>query len=124
MSAQGLAQTPFSGSSNEKARILRPIPQGENPLESDEDAIVLALQALAFVAGDADLLARFLDLTGLSPDRLRSEAETPAILAAVLDFLLGHEPDLERFCRAADCAPQAPAAARARLAGPPPMDEL
>lgn len=54
----------------------------------------LALRALATVIGDDRLRDRFLALTGLSPDELRQSAGDPGTLAALLDFLAAHEPDL------------------------------
>lgn len=51
----------------------------------------LALQALGFLAGDADRLARFLRLTGIAPADLRERAGSPEMLAAILDHILGDE---------------------------------
>lgn len=59
-----------------------------------EDPAALALAALAWTLGEADRAARLLALTGLAPADLRERAEEPALLAAVLGFLAGHEPDL------------------------------
>jgi hypothetical protein len=56
----------------------------------------LALQALAVVIGDDVLRGRFLDLTGFDAETLRARAGEADVLAAVLDFLAGHEPDLLR----------------------------
>ncbi len=55
---------------------------------------ILALQALAHVAGDPDLGPRFLALSGLDADGLRARAGDPAVLAALIDFLGGREADL------------------------------
>ena len=44
--------------------------------------------------GDGPRADRLLALTGLTPDDLRERLGDPALLAAVLDFLCGHEPDL------------------------------
>jgi len=54
----------------------------------------LALQALAWLLQDQRRADRFLSLTGLGPDDLRTGLGEPSIHRAVLDFLLGHEPDL------------------------------
>lgn len=43
---------------------------------------------------DGDRAARLLALTGLTPDDLRASLGEPATLAAVVDFLCAHEPDL------------------------------
>lgn len=59
------------------------------------DGIVMTgLQALVWTLGEPARAQRLLDLTGLTPDALRDGATDPAILAALLDFLAGHEPDL------------------------------
>ncbi len=55
---------------------------------------VLALQALAHVAGDEDLLPRFLALSGLDAAALRAGAGDPQLLAALIEFLAGRESDL------------------------------
>lgn len=80
------------------------------------NAEAIALQALAFVAQDARLLQRFLDLSGYTPDSLRAGVGSPELSVAVLDFLLGHEPDLLAFCADAGLPPDAPGAARRALA--------
>jgi hypothetical protein len=55
---------------------------------------VLALQALAHVAGDPDLGPRFLALSGLDAAGLRASAGDPTVLAALIEFLSGREADL------------------------------
>jgi hypothetical protein len=81
------------------------------------DAETLALIALAHVAADEELLPRFLALSGLDLDDLRARAQDPAMLGAVLDFLLAHEPDLVRFAELQEIAPAAIAKARRALPG-------
>jgi Protein of unknown function (DUF3572) len=51
-------------------------------------AETLALKGLAFLAGDGEVLTRFLSLSGLDPQDLRARADDPLLLAAVLDFIL------------------------------------
>ena len=65
-----------------------------NPLPSADEDAVLALSALAWTLGDPARAARLLALTGLEPDDLRARAGDPAVLAATIGFLAGHEPDL------------------------------
>lgn len=65
------------------------------PVLPDPEA--LALQALAFLTADDDRLSRFLGLTGLDGNALRSIAPDPHGLGAVLDYLLGFEPLLLEF---------------------------
>jgi len=81
------------------------------------DAETLALLALAHVIGDEALRPRFLALSGIEPDGIRARAQDPALLGAVLDFLLAHEPDLIAFAETAGVAPVAVARARRDLPG-------
>ena len=83
--------------------------------EQTEADRALALSALAWVLGDDDRAARFLSLTGLTPDDLRARAGSVAIAAATLGFLLGHEPDLIACADALDETPARLAAAGERL---------
>src|SRR5690349_14065458 len=69
------------------------------------DPETLALQALAFIAGDDDRLERFIGLTGADATQLRALAQNPAGLGAVLDYLLGWEPLLLEFAEAHDLKP-------------------
>lgn len=75
------------------------------------DAAALALGALVWTLGDADRAERLLALTGLDPDGLRGRAGEPALLAAVIAFLGGHEPDLVACAEALDTTPEALTAA-------------
>jgi len=56
--------------------------------------IVTGLKALAWTLDDPARARRLLDLTGITPEDLRAGADDRGMLAAVLDFLAGHEPDL------------------------------
>ena len=62
---------------------------GANP----NDAEALALAALAATLTDERRAERFLSLTGLSPDGIRSRLGDRSLLAACIAFLEGHEPD-------------------------------
>ena len=85
------------------------------PASPSIDPQALALQALGWVLSDGDRAARFLALTGLDPDALRASLGQSATLAAVLDFLCAHEPDLVAAADALDVAPGQLAGARERL---------
>lgn len=65
--------------------------------------------------GDGERAERFLALTGLTPDELRSGLGDPAVQRAVLEFLCGHEADLIMAAEALGMAPATLAAARERL---------
>lgn len=75
----------------------------------------IAIQGLAFLAGDPERLARFLALTGLGPQNLRQAANEPGFLAAVLDYLASDESLLQVFAAHANLAPEIVAQARVTL---------
>ena len=54
-------------------------------------AQTIALHALTHIAGDAEILAHFLKISGLEPSDLRQHVSDPELLAAVIDFLLSDE---------------------------------
>jgi hypothetical protein len=83
-----------------------------------DSARSLAVSALAFIAADSDRLNRFLSLTGLGPDNLRTAAADPAFLGSVLDYLVGDEALLLEFAADAGLKPEAVARAHAALRGP------
>ncbi len=85
-------------------------------------AETIALQALAFLAGDPDRLGRLLAETGLAPQDIRERAEDPAFLGGVLDVLLADEPALLAFCAEAGLEPTLPLRARHALPGGGPGD--
>ena len=78
-------------------------------------AEALALSALAATLTDERRAARFLELTGLSPDGIRSRLGERSLLAAALAFLENHEPDLIAVAEAVGCKPEALIAARTEL---------
>ena len=82
---------------------------------ASQDPQALALSALGWILGDCSRADRLLALTGITPDDLRSGLGNPAILGAVLDFLLGNEHDLVDAADALDVAPQSFATAREQL---------
>ncbi|MBB5702774.1 hypothetical protein FHS76_002663 [Ochrobactrum daejeonense] len=67
-------------------------------LMSQTDAEAVAIEALAWLAQDKDLLPRFLALTGIEASSIRQAAREPGFLAGVLQFYLAHEPTLLRYC--------------------------
>lgn len=66
----------------------------QNMEDTINQATVTALAALSWTLADAGRADRLLALTGLSPANLRESIENPAVLAALLQFLEAHEPDL------------------------------
>jgi hypothetical protein len=85
------------------------------PKLTDQDAETIALKAIGFIAGDEDLLPRFVDLTGCGADELRARLSDRGFLAAVLDFILGDEATTLRFAECEGFAPETPMLARSRL---------
>lgn len=69
------------------------------------DADSLALAALGWVLQDDDRAQRLLSLTGLTPEILRERLTDRRVLAAVLEFLANHEPDLVLAADALDTTP-------------------
>jgi hypothetical protein len=80
-------------------------------------AEMLAIQALQFIAGHPEELGRFLALSGIGPDQIRTAARDPQFLVGVLDFLLGDEPFLLSFAASSDTPAGAIGDARRLLGG-------
>ena len=72
-----------------------------------DSARSLAISALAFIAADSERLSRFLKLTGLGPDNLRTAAADPAFLGSVLEYLVADEELLVGFAADAGLKPEA-----------------
>ena len=85
--------------------------------QARDSAETLALQALGWIASDADLAGRFLASAGAGPGDLRLRARDPEFLGFVLYFLLGDEAALVAFAAEAKIAPDAAMRARAALPG-------
>jgi hypothetical protein len=78
---------------------------------------MLAIQALAFIAEDADRLDGFLALTGLERERIREAAREPSFLAGVLEHMLSNEDLLIAFSQSAGIDPAEIARASSALGG-------
>ena len=85
--------------------------------QTPNDPVALALAALAATLSDERRAQRFLDLTGIGTDDLRSKASDPNLLAALLRFLEGYEPDLMSVAEALGVPPSALVEARRKLEG-------
>ena len=75
----------------------------------------LALAALAWTLSDEARARRLLDMTGLTPEDLRSGLGDPGVLAALLRFLEAHEPDLIGCAEHVGVPPSALVVARREL---------
>ncbi len=87
---------------------------GQQRAQAEETAVAV----LGWLAGEPELLGRFLALSGLQADQLRHATSNPGFLAGIIDFLMGHEPTLMAFCAATDTKPETVAAAAHVLSGP------
>lgn len=85
--------------------------------QSRDLAETIALQALAWLAGQEDLLRVFMGATGATPGDLRARAGDPAFHGAVLDFLLMDDDWIRAFAADHALAPESIAQARAALPG-------
>ncbi len=84
---------------------------------SADEAEVLAVAALSFLAEKPERLGRFLAITGIEPENLRAAAGTPGFLPGVLDHLIGDESLLLDFAAQQGIDPADVPAARAVLPG-------
>jgi hypothetical protein len=83
----------------------------------DEQAQTIALHALAWIAGNEELLPVFLGATGASLADLRRQAPEPAFQASVLDFLTMDDAWVIGFCDALGLKYDDPLRARQSLPG-------
>lgn len=82
-----------------------------------ESAETVGAQALAWVAEDTDRLNGFLELSGLSPKELMSQAADPRVLGAVLDYVMTEDRMVMAFCDSVGLAYTVPQQARRALPG-------
>jgi Protein of unknown function (DUF3572) len=84
---------------------------------NQSEAETIALNVLNFLAGDETRLQRFMALSGLDPQDLRSSVSEPAFLAGILEYLLQDESLIYMFASAYNTPPGQPAQARRVLVG-------
>ncbi|MEO0402867.1 MAG: DUF3572 domain-containing protein [Pseudomonadota bacterium] len=84
---------------------------------SRESAETVGLKALAWLAGNEDLLPVFLGATGASEADVRAGASDPAFLGALLDFLMMDDAWVTGFCDANGLPYEQPMIARMSLPG-------
>ena len=85
---------------------------------TQEQAEMLAIQALGFIAEGPERLGRFLDLTGIPVEHIRAAARERGFLAGVLEHMLGDENLLIAFAASAGIDPGMIARALSVLGGP------
>ncbi|WP_148259282.1 DUF3572 domain-containing protein [Polymorphum gilvum] len=84
-----------------------------------EKAEEIATEALLHLTRDPDQVGRFLAVSGIGPESIRTAASEPGFLAGVLEFLMTDEALLLAYCENAGVRPTMIAAARFVLAGDP-----
>ena len=82
-----------------------------------DTAETIALQVLAWMAGDGELLPVFLASTGAAASDLSQRAGDAEFLGSVLDFLMMDDTWVMAFCDAESLPYEAPMQARAALPG-------
>jgi hypothetical protein len=85
--------------------------------ESSEDAEVIALKVLHFLASEPERLERFMDLSGLSLDTIRTSAADPAFLGGIIDYILADQSLLLIFAEENGLKPESLAQIRRKLPG-------
>jgi hypothetical protein len=90
----------------------------QTPVMDHKATELLAIQALTFLVEDSARCARFLDLTGIDAQEIRSLAQEKSFLTAVLDHLGGDERLLSEFAAQAGLNPADVDRARKALGGP------
>ncbi len=86
-------------------------------MTEQNSAETVALQALAWLAGNEDLLPVFQGASGAGADDLRTGAADPAFLGSVLDFIMMDDVWVVAFCDASGLSYDAPMRARVALPG-------
>jgi hypothetical protein len=71
-----------------------------------EEAENVALGAFAFITSDEERLGRFLAVSGLGPDTIRSAASSPGFFAGVLDYVVSDEPLLIALSKELNTKPE------------------
>jgi hypothetical protein len=84
---------------------------------SKDRAETVALQALAFVAADEELLPQLAGATGAGLEDARERAQDPAFLAGILEFLCMEDRWIRRFCDEAGLGYEVPMQALMALGG-------
>jgi hypothetical protein len=83
----------------------------KNDPNASADPQETAIAVLSWLAAQPDMLGRFLSLSGMRADQLREAAAKPGFFAALIEFLMNHEPSLMAFCSETGTRPEAVVAA-------------
>ncbi len=82
-----------------------------------DEAEIVAIMALEWIAGNDDLFMNFLNITGESAEGIRHRLAEPEFLAAVMDHLLSSDEAVQSFCAENRITPETPMEARRALPG-------
>ena len=82
-----------------------------------EDASIIALQAMAYVASDPEIMTGFLESAGMDPDDLKTRMHEPDLQGGILDLVLSDDRILLNFCNVHTYTPQDVMMARKALPG-------
>lgn len=84
---------------------------------NNDEAEAIAVDALTFISADATRLARFLDLSGLTPASIRAAAHDAGFLLGVLDYINADEALLRSFADTIGINPSTVEKAHSALGG-------
>lgn len=73
-----------------------------------EQAEILAIQALGYIAGSEEELQRLMMTTGMDSEALKQSAQSRSGLAGILDYVCQDESILLGFCETAKIRPEEP----------------
>jgi hypothetical protein len=73
---------------------------------ANDQAEALALSTLTYIVSDGERLGRFLEITGLRAETIRSAATSPGFLGAVMDYVAADEPLLLALAQSLDLKPE------------------
>lgn len=85
---------------------------------TQDEAQIVGLQALAWIAAQEEVMDLFLGASGATADEIKATAGEPATASAVLDFLAQRDEWVTEFATAQALRPDRVMMARAMLAGP------
>lgn len=71
-----------------------------------DEAENVAISAFSFITGDEERMSRFLAVSGLRPDTIRSAASSPSFFAAILDYVASDEPLLIALAKEMNTKPE------------------
>ncbi|MEL6171759.1 MAG: DUF3572 domain-containing protein [Pseudomonadota bacterium] len=84
---------------------------------AQESAETLAIQCVAWMAGQDDMLDHFSNATGVGQTDIRERVQDPEFLASVLDFMMMEDAWVMDFCAAHNLPNEAVMQARQVLPG-------